>query len=506
MNPRQQPARFRGRYTRPGPPRGGRGFKPRTPQREEYSGPGAGYSMPPCNQRDFYYNPQFQQTPVYQQAFNYGQYSASGPCPQGVPPYVQPPPFLPQPMNHYQQITPPPYLPPTVSNIHSSYTQDVHEARKPIQGNATISERDPVEFLSELRPLTTFLEKTTTSGHICFAVEVDGREFKGYGLTKIGAKQNAAIDALRHTFNIVCTNTVDSDSDNESIASEVSNADSIANPRQTRTIQRFSDVQDEMEKNVFTFLVKECGGCTSTAIFKEKFNGLREDFDEWILNRKTILAVYKKAGKATYIAPLFKGAKVCCFYGGNKSCRNQTCWHFHICKFDLFGRCKKGIKCRFEHNFETGNNKDIKFRLGLDEFSDREIKIILQCRYPQVCPASQCEAPTPFDCPFLHTCFNFLKNKCKDSKCEKGHTLSDRHNKWVLSVYGMKKWSEEKLNPLIGLRKIPNDDTKIVHVSPDEEHDLASDFESFLVENEAEGEDDKNVDVYNGVGHRLKLK
>lgn len=74
--------------------------------------------------------------------------------------------------------------------------------------------------------------------------------------------------------------------------------------------------------------------------------------------------------------------------------------------------------------------------------------------------------------------------------------MSDRHNKWVLSVYGMKKWSEEKLNPMIGLRKIPND----------EEHDLASDFESFLVENEAEGEDDKNVDVYNGVGHRLKLK
>lgn len=76
-----------------------------------------------------------------------------------------------------------------------------------VEGNATISERDPVEFLSELRPLTTFLEKTTTSGHICFAVEVDGREFKGCGLTKIGAKQNAAIDALRHTFNIVCTNT-----------------------------------------------------------------------------------------------------------------------------------------------------------------------------------------------------------------------------------------------------------------------------------------------------------
>lgn len=503
MNPHQPPARFKGRHTTPGTQRGGRGFKPRTPQGEEYHGPGAGNNMSPSYPRDSYYYTQPQQRPVYQQDVSYGQYSTWGPCPQGGPTYVSLPPFPPQSMNHYQQITPPPYLSPTVSNIHSSYTQDVYEARQPIQGNATISARDPVEFLLELRPLTTFLEKITTSDHLCFTVEVDGREFRGYGMTKIGAKQNAAIDALRHTFNIVCTNTVDSDSDNESIASEVSNADCIANPRQPRTIQRFSDVQDEMEKNVFTFLVKECGGCTSTAIFKEKFNGLREDFDEWILNRKTILAVYKKAGRATYIAPLFKDAKVCCFYGGNKSCRHQSCRHFHICKFDLFGRCRKGTKCLFEHSFEKGNNRDLKFRLSLDAFSDKEIKIILQCRYPQVCPASQCEAPSPNDCPFLHTCFNFLKNRCKDSTCEKGHTLSDRHNQWVLSVYGMKKWPEQKLKPLIGLRKLPNDDTKTV--SPDEEHDLASDFESFLVMDEAEKEDDDNVDVYNGEGHRLKL-
>lgn len=138
--------------------------------------------------------------------------------------------------------------------------------------------------------------------------------------------------------------------------------------------------------------------------------------------------------------------------------------------------------------------------------SKREITktlIILQCRYPQVCPASQCEAPSPNDCPFLHTCFNFLKSRCKDSACKKGHTLLDRHNQWVISVYGMKKWTEQKLKPLIGLRKIPNNDTKTV--SPDEEHNLASDFESFLVMDEARKEDDDNVDVYTGVGHRLQL-
>lgn len=75
------------------------------------------------------------------------------------------------------------------------------------EGNATISERDPVELLLELRPLTTFLEKITASDHVCLTVEVDGIEFRGYGMTKKGAKRNAAIDALRDRFNIVCTNT-----------------------------------------------------------------------------------------------------------------------------------------------------------------------------------------------------------------------------------------------------------------------------------------------------------
>lgn len=77
-----------------------------------------------------------------------------------------------------------------------------------------------------------------------------------------------------------------------------------------------------MEKNVFIFFVKECGGCISIVIFKEKFNGFWEDFDEWILSRKIILVVYKKVGKVIYIVFFFKGVKVCCFYGGNKFCRN----------------------------------------------------------------------------------------------------------------------------------------------------------------------------------------
>lgn len=73
------------------------------------------------------------------------------------------------------------------------------------EGNATIYESDPVEFLLDRRPLTTFIERFTTSDHVCFAVEVDGREFIGYGITKIMAKQNAASEAVRRTFDAVCT-------------------------------------------------------------------------------------------------------------------------------------------------------------------------------------------------------------------------------------------------------------------------------------------------------------
>lgn len=509
MNPHYPPARPRGRYTRP---RGGRGFNPGTPRRAEYHGPVGGSNMPPVYSREPHYYPPQQQTPAYQQYIGYQQYPASSPYQQNWPTYNYQPTYPSPQMNPYQSITPPSVMSPTVSNIHPGDIQDMHEASQLAQGNATVTEREPIEHLLDLRPLTTFLEKFTTSDYVCFTTEVDGIKYTGYGMTKIGAKQNAAIDALRQRFNIICTNTVqpmvDSDSDIESIASEASNVDSIANPRQSRPIQSFLDIQDEKEKRIFTFLVKECGGCTSTDKYKEKFSDLGEDFDEWILKKKTILAVYKKNGRALYITPLLKDAKVCSFYGGNKSCSyNPSCQCFHLCKFDVFGRCKKGSSCPHEHSLEKGNNKDLKSKLGLDAFSDREIKIILQYRYPQVCPASQCEATSPRDCPFLHICFNFLQNKCRDSKCEKGHTLSDPHNRWVLTAYRMKKISLQKLKYLIGLRKIPINNTK--RVSTDEEHDLASDFESFLVVEEAgktaNNDDDDGVDIYPGDGHRMKL-
>lgn len=203
MNPHHPHDRFRGRYR--GTPRSGRGFKPRTPQRSEYQVPSAGNNMPPFNRREPNYYSQSEQTPVYQQNVNYGQYLASGPGLREGPTFGHQPLFPPQQINRYQQNTPPSYLPQTESNINQGHLQDV-QARQP--GNATIYESDPVEFLLDRRPLTTFIERFTTSDHVCFAVEVDGREFIGYGITKIMAKQNAASEAVRRTFDAVCTYAV----------------------------------------------------------------------------------------------------------------------------------------------------------------------------------------------------------------------------------------------------------------------------------------------------------
>lgn len=57
-----------------------------------------------------------------------------------------------------------------------------------VEGNVIIFERDFVEFLLELWLLIIFFEKIIILGYICFVVEVDSCEFKGYGLIKIGVK------------------------------------------------------------------------------------------------------------------------------------------------------------------------------------------------------------------------------------------------------------------------------------------------------------------------------
>ncbi|XP_061188767.1 protein mono-ADP-ribosyltransferase PARP12-like [Saccostrea echinata] len=226
-----------------------------------------------------------------------------------------------------------------------------------------------------------------------------------------------------------------------------------------------SDILDFSEETVFKFLVKRTGGISSLSKFREENLHLPGDFTEWLLKCNEKLIVYKREEKPKCIGPFYKNATFCFNHSGigkEKECSRVNCCHFHICKFYLNGFCKNGYRCRKEHDFTNEHNKKIKEKLGLEDFNDEEIIVILLCRYPQVCRARSCMAGE--DCPYLHICYNFISNRCEDPECERGHSFETPHNRWVLSVYKMERWPREKLYLLKLLINMPRRQLSVTYL------------------------------------------
>lgn len=269
------------------------------------------------------------------------------------------------------------------------------------------------------------------------------------------------------------------------------------------------DLGDESDENfsetkVFRYLVKTLGGCASIQKFKEEFSPLPADFDDWVKTPKNRLSVFKRNGRPVVIGPYLRDATVCVDnmgFGGNKKCNRKECNHFHVCNFFLNGWCKRGFKCRKGHTFTKGPNRELKAKLGLNPFKDAEIKTIVLCRYPQVCPKGKCHKE---DCPYLHICYNFLRDKCEDSDCSRGHDLGTPHNLWVLSVYRMEKWPVEKMALLKFLinkpmkprtKKIPGDTTEST-IDPAESVGSVDDEDFEENEYDEDTDDDDDDDDY----------
>ena len=260
------------------------------------------------------------------------------------------------------------------------------------------------------------------------------------------------------------------------------------------------DVDDSFsEAKVFRYLVRT-GGNVSLSEFKEKFSPLPENFDEWIREPKNRLSVFKSGDKPLAVGPFLREATVCADhmgFGVNKNCQRKDCKHFHICNFYLNGWCKHGFKCRKGHTFTKGHNREVKAKLGLNPFKDAEIKTIILCRYPQVCPIANCGKE---ECPNLHICFYFLKNKCKDSDCSKGHDLKTPHNLWVLSVFRMQNWVEDArlglLKCLINMPRIPKEkETSVVTANVNNESVRCVEDENCEDNSNAADDDDDNDDA-----------
>lgn len=233
--------------------------------------------------------------------------------------------------------------------------------------------------------------------------------------------------------------------------------------RQRYTKNEFDGNQESgySEEEVFDNLV-ESGGLVSVSQYVKDNTYLNENFIQWLSKRRNQISVYKRHGTPLCIAPFEKNATIC-FEHSDGECTRLNCRHFHICKFYLNGVCRYGRRCYKSHGFFDDHNKQIIENLALDNFSEKEIRTIILCRYPQVCRNESCSLGE--DCPYLHICYDFINNKCDDFGCERGHSFETPHNKWVLKVYKMDRWPKEKIVSMKVILNMPKTQNRIHYSS-----------------------------------------
>ncbi|XP_069100880.1 uncharacterized protein [Argopecten irradians] len=223
-------------------------------------------------------------------------------------------------------------------------------------------------------------------------------------------------------------------------------------------VQTYED--DKVDENqIFSYLVKSCGGIIKFDDFVRECDLIPTDLDvqKWFRCHKRRFKLFQKQRKILYISAFYFDATLCLHYnwvyGRMKSCSKAGCEDFHICKEYISGNCSFSETCRFSHSFRDANNLEHKKNLGLLEFSDKEMVTILRNRYPRVCSeflkTTSCSLGE--DCPELHICSLSLRGKCSKSakECSLGHSLETDHNQWVLKAMGYCTWITGTKQPLL---------------------------------------------------------
>ncbi|KAL3861814.1 hypothetical protein ACJMK2_007832 [Sinanodonta woodiana] len=209
------------------------------------------------------------------------------------------------------------------------------------------------------------------------------------------------------------------------------------------------------ENKVFEYFIKEVRGPTSLRNIADK-NLFPKDFDisKWFLSHQRRFILFKTDEKIHFVVPFYKEATFCLDYNGLgrfKKCEKSNCPHAHVCKDFIGGSCKEEQNCRFSHSFNDRNNAGLISQLGLDIFSNEEIRLIYSQRFPHVCGSHNlnhiCRRPV---CAYIHICKRSLWGRCeKGSDCTLGHSLETEQNKNVLKAYHLLKWNEPLLRKVI---------------------------------------------------------
>ncbi|XP_052081214.1 uncharacterized protein LOC127719237 [Mytilus californianus] len=176
------------------------------------------------------------------------------------------------------------------------------------------------------------------------------------------------------------------------------------------------------------------------------------EIPRWLEKHTMQFHIFKNNEKIEYILPYVKTAGVCSPYNNRQypgQCNYVNCRFLHVCRrFVRHVYCNfKG--CRLAHDFTNQHNSRLIVRFGLENFSENQIKMVLNNHFPSICKDynfhERCKVGTK-KCVNLHLCGSYKFGKCEEPcKYKRTHKLNKDHNKWVLRAFEMTSWPEEKI-------------------------------------------------------------
>ena len=206
-------------------------------------------------------------------------------------------------------------------------------------------------------------------------------------------------------------------------------------------------------KDVLKFLIRTFGGGCSFDEFMRRCNLFPMDANicGWFEKRKNSFNIFWDEEDILFIQPYYPNIQICAQWNIKISpgkCDNLGCQGFHICMRFVKDICRD-TNCHLSHTFSSQHNLHLKDKLGISDFSENDIKVILNCASPSLCVdymyTSGCKVvDSEKRCPQLHLCEHKLRGDCTNPcKFNKSHSTEDLHNKWVLKSCHMAEWPEE---------------------------------------------------------------
>ncbi|XP_063410025.1 uncharacterized protein LOC134693216 [Mytilus trossulus] len=176
------------------------------------------------------------------------------------------------------------------------------------------------------------------------------------------------------------------------------------------------------------------------------------DIPRWFEKHWMHFHIFKHGEKIEYILPYVKTADICYSYNNPHvpgKCNNVNCNFLHVCR-----RFVRNIYCNFKgcslaHDFTNQHNSRLIVRFGLENFSENQIKRVLNNHFPSICRDynfhEKCKVGKK-KCVKLHLCGAYKFGKCEEScKYKRTHKLNNDHNKWVLRAFEMMSWPDKKI-------------------------------------------------------------